>query len=74
MLSQKLIDSLKKLSIETNGKEYTNEEAREAAERLKILPPFTRPLYLILYTLYLIHVRLYFLQNRQKRNSGGNCL
>lgn len=34
MLSQKLIDSLKKLSRETNGKEYTDEEAREAAERL----------------------------------------
>lgn len=34
MLSQKLIDSLKRLSRENNGKEYTDEEAREGAERL----------------------------------------
>lgn len=33
MLSQELIDSLKKLSRES-GKEYTDAEAREAVERL----------------------------------------
>lgn len=34
MVSQGLIDNLKKLSRETSGKEYTDEEAREGAERL----------------------------------------
>lgn len=34
MVSQGLIDSLKRLSRRNNGREYTDEEAREAAERL----------------------------------------
>lgn len=33
MISQRLVDSLKKLSRES-GKEYTDEEAREGTERL----------------------------------------
>ncbi|MEK7451224.1 MAG: hypothetical protein AAB662_04785 [Patescibacteria group bacterium] len=32
MISQGLIDSLKKLSREANGKEYTDEKAKEAAD------------------------------------------
>lgn len=34
MISQGLVDSLKKLSGRNNGKEYTDKEVREAAERL----------------------------------------
>ena len=34
MVHQGLADSLKRLSRENNGKEYTDIEAREAAERL----------------------------------------
>lgn len=34
MATQGLIDSLKKLSRRNDGKEYTEEEAKEAAERL----------------------------------------
>lgn len=34
MASQGLIDSLNRLSRRNNGKEYTDDEAREGAERL----------------------------------------
>lgn len=34
MISQGLIDSIKRLSKESNGKEYIDTEAKEAGERL----------------------------------------